>query len=169
MSDSEFQCYSLHRVRGAILDFLRKQDYMSRPLRHLFKQIERFQTKFQVQHGRPAETAEVAEALGISVEELEKRLVESSHLFSVPVDITDNPVSSPESSPETLAMNREAGRKALDVMQGLPKNHLDVAQMIYHEDMQTRDISNAMGVSTSMICVRHRELISFTRKRLRLT
>lgn len=169
VSELEFKRYSLYRIRGSILDFLRKQDYMSRSLRRLFKRVERFQAKFQTMYGRVADTAEVAEALGISTDDLEKRLVESSHLFRMPVDITTNHVSSSGASPETLVMNQEAGQKALDVMQDLPKNHWEVAHMIYYEAMPAQEISEVLAVSPAKVSNQHRELINLTRKRLRLT
>ena len=60
-----FETYAAIRVRGAIIDAMRKRDWMPRNVRKRYEQIEQFSTEWRATHGRPPTDAQIAKGLGI--------------------------------------------------------------------------------------------------------
>jgi RNA polymerase sigma factor FliA len=79
-----FRAYAEFRIKGAILDELRRRDLMARDARTESKAIERGIAKLHLELGRPPEEEEIADALGVSLSTLHERLTRLA-----PVQITD--------------------------------------------------------------------------------
>ncbi|WP_370262853.1 sigma-70 family RNA polymerase sigma factor [Limnobacter sp.] len=78
-----FETYASHRVRGAMFDYLRHQDHLSRGARCVLKQVDRARSKLQHTALRSATSKEIAAALGVSVNSLGRSLSQTSiHLVS---------------------------------------------------------------------------------------
>lgn len=65
----KFETYASLRIRGSILDQIRKMDWIPRTLRQKQKKLENVMKELEVSNGRPASNQELAEKMGISVEE----------------------------------------------------------------------------------------------------
>ncbi|MCC6220707.1 MAG: sigma-70 family RNA polymerase sigma factor, partial [Deltaproteobacteria bacterium] len=76
--ETNFSTYAQFRIRGAILDSFRSQDWAPRSLRHKASKLENAYHKLEQAHGRPATDDEVATELGVDIELLQKMLSEVS-------------------------------------------------------------------------------------------
>ena len=71
---AQFETYAAQRVRGAMLDGLRENDWLPRSLRREFRQIEKAIAQLEQEHGRPPTENELAKALGVSLADYQKML-----------------------------------------------------------------------------------------------
>src|SRR6201982_3598995 len=76
--DVKFETYAIARIRGSILDELRALDWVPRSVRSRARQIERAMTELEAKLGRAPSDEEVANKVGISVDELEESLTDIS-------------------------------------------------------------------------------------------
>ncbi|MCB0340176.1 MAG: sigma-70 family RNA polymerase sigma factor, partial [Bdellovibrionales bacterium] len=74
--ETNFSTYAQFRIRGAILDSFRSQDWAPRSLRHKSHKLEAAYQRLEQRLGRPAKDEEVAEELGLDIESLQKLLGE---------------------------------------------------------------------------------------------
>ncbi|MCB0344662.1 MAG: sigma-70 family RNA polymerase sigma factor, partial [Bdellovibrionales bacterium] len=70
--ETNFSTYAQFRIRGAILDSFRSQDWAPRSLRHKAHKLESAYQKLEQKLGRPAKDEEVAEEMGLDIESLQK-------------------------------------------------------------------------------------------------
>src|SRR2546427_11646913 len=73
----KFETYAIALIRGAILEMLREEDWVPRSVRERVKLLERTYQALDIKLRRPPTEAEVAEALGMQVDDLQKLLVEA--------------------------------------------------------------------------------------------
>jgi RNA polymerase sigma factor for flagellar operon FliA len=159
------------RIHGAVLDELRRQDWAPRSLRRWERDIARARDQFSTLHGRRPTRAELAEALGISAEELRRReddisVSDVTSLNSLVVSDDETTVErmdtiaasdarlDPEQSAEAQAA-KEKFRRAFD---GLPQREREVAVLLYVKNLTLREIGEILGVSESRVCQIHSQL-----------
>ena len=70
----KFSTFAYHKIRGAILDEMRKQDVLSRGKRELLREVERFVQVAEQERGQAPLPEEIAEALSVPVEEIDDAL-----------------------------------------------------------------------------------------------
>ena len=83
-----FKTFAEYRIRGAVLDEMRKLDWFSRSLRDKQQKIGRTISDLEMQLGRDPEDFEIARAMNISLDEYRAILVEVSHLGCVSLNET---------------------------------------------------------------------------------
>jgi RNA polymerase sigma factor FliA len=159
------------RIHGAVLDELRRQDWAPRSLRRWERDIARARDQFSTLHGRRPSRPELAEALGISAEELRRReddisVSDVTSLNSLVVSDDETTVErmdtiaasdarlDPEQSAEAQAA-KEKFRRAFDA---LPQREREVAVLLYVKNLTLREIGEILGVSESRVCQIHSQL-----------
>ena len=85
----QFSTYAYTRIRGAILDALRRSDFLPRGRRERVRQLERVVQRFEQQHGIPPQPEELARELGLSLEEIDEILL--SAMSAVQTSLNDGP------------------------------------------------------------------------------
>ena len=78
-----FPTYAKHRIRGAILDSMRQQDWASRDLRKRFKQVEAVKAELTVKLGHAPTEAEIASAMGLNSKRWQALMVDFRSLSAV--------------------------------------------------------------------------------------
>ena len=78
--ETNFSTYAQFRIRGAILDSFRSQDWAPRSLRHKAHKLESAYMRLEQELGRPAEDSEVAAELGVDIDTLQRMLSEVSNV-----------------------------------------------------------------------------------------
>jgi RNA polymerase sigma factor for flagellar operon FliA len=150
--DTGFASYAGLRVRGAILDELRRQDWRPRAVRqdsHKMRDAVRALTR---KLGREPNDKEAAEALGISQDEWRQFLLDdvAEELLSfddVLQDATDRASSSP--GPEEQYMVRRSLEQALNA---LSEREQRVIQMIYEFELSYKEIAAVLDLSDARVC-----------------
>lgn len=168
----KFETYAIPRIRGAILDELRSQDWFPRSLRRKAKQIEETYAILEARLGRPATDQEVADVLQIAVSELDGLLGEVAVATIMSLDADSSSPDSDQSSSlgEFLADPRsEDLERALAAqemrelislrMAELPDKEQLVLVLYYYEELTLKEIGEILDVTESRVCQIHTKAI----------
>jgi RNA polymerase sigma factor for flagellar operon FliA len=179
--DNKFKTYAEFRIRGAILDELRAQDWVPRSVREKAKQLERCYTKIEQQKGRQATDEEVCEELGISQDEYHDMLnqVRSVSLLSFD-DIssfskTDKRTmhgygseNGPKMPTPFNEVNSACVKKIVaDAIRELPEKQRLVLSLYYYEDLNLKEIGRVLDVTESRVSQLHTQAILRLKAKLR--
>jgi len=170
---ANFETYAGIRIRGAMLDEARKANWAPRSTVRNAKQISLAIREIENRTGRDARAAEVAELLGIDLDEY-YRLLEnaaSSRLLSFDqLDADPERAAllpgSPEEGPDE-ALEADQFRDALaDAINSLPEREQLVLSLYYDDELNLREIGAVMEVSESRVCQIHGQAVLRIRSRI---
>ena len=170
---ANFETYAGIRIRGAMLDEARKANWTPRSTFKHAKQVAQAIRSIENQTGRDARAGEVAEALGISVEEYHRMLesAASSKLMSFEQLAADPERSallpeSPDVGP-LESFEEDQFREALaTAIEGLPQREQLVLSLYYDDELNLREIGEVLEVSESRVCQIHGQAVLRIRARL---
>jgi RNA polymerase sigma factor FliA len=162
-----FEVYCEHRVRGAVLDELRNQDWLSRPVRGRLEQLRRVSEELRARLGREPSEAELAQELGpgqgLPAE------------FGSPL-VTGRGAQGEEAQSELEVLadpDSEAPRERLGsddlyrlVAQRLTVQEYQIVYLRYWEDLPLREIGEVLHLSESRVCKIHARLLERLKERL---
>ncbi len=166
----KFETYASLRIRGAILDQIRRMDWLPRSVRQKQKQIDAAYTKLESEYGRPATDDEIARELEISTDELDRwqAQTKASGLVSLDEYMEDgaetgisNVIGGQSEDYEPgAAMDREAVKQALvAALEDLTEKEKKVILLYYYEELTLKEISSVLDVSESRISQLHTKAI----------
>jgi RNA polymerase sigma factor for flagellar operon FliA len=164
-----FAAYAAMRVRGAVLDELRRVDWMSRTLRVKAKKLTDVISAFEQRVRRPATEAEIADELGITSEEYSILLDEVRPLSYVELDALAgddedsslHEVIADENQPNArdIALKQELIKLVVERLQILPDMQRKILAMYYFENLRLAEIAKVFGVTESRICQIHTQAV----------
>lgn len=167
MDEEQFEAYASHRVRGAILDYLRMLDPLSRKLRGASRRITEATARLTARFGRAPEEEELAAELGLKVPEYHQLLSDISDAGFARLELTelvDLPFDTP--SPELMAARHQMMDLVSRAIQNLPERLQLVLGLYYQEDCSFREIGEVLGVTESRACQLHSEAVHRIRAEL---
>jgi len=158
--ETNFSTYAQFRIRGAILDSFRSQDWAPRSLRHKAHKLEAVYNKLEQELGRPAEDDEIAREMGVEIELLQKMLGEVSGVVMLSFEELGfghgeerfqademMPSASPDPLNDLLGSERvEIIARALD---RLPEKERLVISLYFYEELNLKEIGDIIGVTES--------------------
>jgi RNA polymerase sigma factor for flagellar operon FliA len=166
-----FEQYAWTRVHGAVLDELRRQDWAPRPLRRWERDIAKAREQFVAIHGRRPSEDELADALAIEREHLDRlqqdlQASELTSLNSLVLDEEDSQVErietilseADELDPERATASSEAKDKFRRAFSRLSQRERELAVLLYVKNLTLREIGEVLGVSESRVCRLHGRL-----------
>jgi len=171
----KFETYASLRIRGSIIDSIREMDWVPRSLRQKNKELERVYFEIENQLGHSATDKEVAEKLGISMDEFYKLLNDVSVSSMVSLEDfleqnyeigVDHPYSRTEDKPETYIEINELKEILSDAISKLPEKEKTVISLYYFDELTLKEISSIMKVSESRISQLHTKAILRLRGKL---
>ncbi len=170
---ASFETYAGIRIRGAMLDEIRRTDWTPRSVHRKARQVAEAVREIENRTGRDARDNEVAEMLGISIEEYHRILQDATgcRIFSFDepgANGEEREIPTPEVTNEPLD-NLEQGhfQKALaDAIAGLPERERLVMALYYDEELNLREIGEILGVSESRVCQIHGQALIRLRARM---
>ncbi len=164
----KFETYASLRIRGAIIDSIREMDWVPRSLRQKNKELEKIYAEIESETGRPATDQEVAQRLGVSMDEFHKLLnkINVSSVVSLEEFLeqnheidTEGPDSRRDAKPEAYAELSEIRDILADAIDRLPEKEKTVISLYYFEELTLKEISAIMKVSESRISQLHTKAI----------
>lgn len=165
---AEFKSYASIRIRGAILDELRRDSWMPRSIQQKSRQLSQAIKAVENRTGETATDREIAAELNISTNEYAEMLeaVAGCTVFSLE-DQTE--VMDPDQDDGPLALvESESTQKALaEVIESLPKQEQMVVVLYYNKGLNLREISEVLDVSESRVCQVHSQAVGRIRTRMR--
>ncbi len=175
----KFETFAIPRVKGAIIDEMRRIDWVPRSVRAKVKRIEEEIGKLEFELGRSATDREICEALGISAGELNKALLDchrvilmsidsplgndlesgSSTLGETIVDITGN-------NPDDMIDKEQIKALLAEAIEALPEKERIVISLYYYDELTVKEIGKILNLSDSRISQLHTKAILRLRGKL---
>ncbi len=168
MTEEHFEAYASHRVRGAILDYLRSLDPLSRKLRGASRRITEAMSQLSGELGRAPTSEEIAGALGMKLDDYFSTLAEISELGLARLDFSAREPESSSPSPEVLASRNEMVTAIAESIEELPERLQLVLGLHYQEECTFREVGEVLGVTESRACQLHAEAVHRIRARLNI-
>ncbi len=165
----KFETYCAPRIRGAILDELRNMDWVPRLVRSRSSKVDQATRKLKMELGRPPTQDEICQRLGVSKEEFDKMLKDSSAVSQVSLSRkwfdADNNKDMREGD---VLEDRQSRMPELDIhrkdlkeliTRGLSRQEKMILMLYYYEDQTMKDIGQALGLSESRVSQMHSSII----------
>jgi RNA polymerase sigma factor for flagellar operon FliA len=176
----KFETYAITRIRGAIIDELRSQDWVPRSVRSRARDIERANAKLENRLQRAPTDEEMAAALDISVEEFQESLLQIStstiaaldELWTVSdssgdqVSLLDTLHDPGAPDPSRAVDESELKDRVADAIARLPEREKLVVALYYYENLTLREIGEVLGVTESRVSQLHTKAVLRLRSRM---
>ena len=173
---AQFETYAVQRIRGAMLDGLRENDWLPRSLRRDMRRIETAIHTLEQQKGRQPTEGELAESLGMPLPDYQKMLQEARGYQLVYFeDFTDgddddyldrHSVGTEDLDPLERLLDKNMRDVLVRAIGDLPDREKTVMGLYYEEDLNLREIGEILGVSESRVCQLHSQAIARLRSRI---
>ncbi len=167
-----FGSYAAMRIRGAILDELRRMDWMPRNARTNFKKLRKTVEELEQKLGRTAEEEEIRNELGLTHKEYHQLMAEVRPISFLPLDNASSGGDDSESAdlneiipdegivPVTSKMEKdEVTQLVAERINQLPEVPRKVLAMYYFQDMRLAEIAEVFSLTESRICQIHSQAI----------
>lgn len=160
-----FSAYARIRVQGAIVDELRKVDWVPRSVRNRADRISKSRELLQERLQRPPTPEELAEHLGVEVTRLQEMIRDSTVRTLVSMDEgsdDEDPVrdhlAAEEADPLEFAMKSHQREVVRDAINELPERERNLVEMYYYRDLTFKEIGKILGVTESRVSQLHSRL-----------
>jgi RNA polymerase sigma factor for flagellar operon FliA len=173
----KFETYASLRIRGAILDQIRKMDWIPRTVRQRQRRIDDAIKSIEMRTGKTASDEEIAEELGVSEDELCSwqsqlkvtnvvSLNEFEEQGAGPEPVMDATFNSHFAQPEDVVEEAELKEKLVEALALLTEKERRVIELYYYEDLTLKEISGVLDVSESRVSQLHTKALLKMRKKL---
>jgi len=172
---AQFETYAAQRVRGAMLDGLRENDWLPRSLRRDFRRIEEAIAQLEQQYGRAPSEQELAKALSMTLAEYQKMLQDARghQLISFEDMVEDGEddylerhLKDETNEPSQLLENQNLQTLLTQGIEQLPEREKLMMALYYEQDLNLREIGEVMGVTESRVCQLHSQAVARLRARI---
>ena len=173
----QFETFATQRIRGAMLDELRGNDWMSRGDRRHQRTIETAVHKLEQRLGRAPSESEISREMGLSLTEYQELLgkVRGTQLIYLEdmsgdegdEDFLDRHVVDEEASPLARLADQRMREALVEAIKNLPEREQYVMSMYYEHDMNLKEIAAVLGVTESRVCQLHSQSVARLRAKLR--
>lgn len=162
--NTRFETYALIRIRGAILDRIRAQDFLPRSVRKKIKDIKAAQEKLKQDLGRMPTTTEVANYLDIEPDKVNQLLAEDTTMTSLydkrgntddSVEIIDTIQDENKLNPQEKAEEQNVKQELEKALKRLPERERIIMVLYYQENMTLKEIGETINMSESRVCQLH--------------
>jgi RNA polymerase sigma factor FliA len=175
---AQFETYASQRIRGAMLDELRSADWMPRGVRQAQRKIETATLKAEQKLGRSASEKEIAEVMGVSLDEYQEMLFDSRGASLVFYDdyaedgdgegYLDRQIGGDEEANPLEMLGDQRFRDSLiQAIEDLPEREKMLMGLYYEQELNFREIAAVLGVTESRVCQLHTQAVSRLKAKLR--
>ncbi len=173
----QFETFATQRIRGAMIDELRENDWMSRGSRKSQKEIEGALHRLEHRLGRSPSESEIAAELGMSLADYQTLLgkVQGTQLVYLEDmsgsegddSFLDRHMVDDEGDPMQLLRNQRLRQSLVEAIKALPEREQYIMGMYYEHDMNLKEIAAVLGVTESRVCQLHSQSIARLRAKMR--
>lgn len=176
MKEVKFETYASLRIRGSILDQIRKMDWIPRTIRQKQKQIDAAMKEVEAATGRTATDEEIAGKLGISAEDYlgwqsQMKITGVVSLNEFMESGSEVPAEQHNQNrfdePETVVEKAELKEMLTKALELLTEKEKKVILLYYYEDLTLKEISNILEVSESRISQLHTRALQKMKGRMK--
>jgi RNA polymerase sigma factor for flagellar operon FliA len=174
----QFETFATQRIRGAMLDELRENDWMSRGSRKSQKDIEVAMRRLEHRLGRSPAESEIAAELGMSLPDYQSLLgkvrgtqlvyLEDMSRGSEDDDtFLDRHVADSLADPLNMLRDQRIRQSLVTAIKGLPEREQFIMSMYYEQDMNLKEIAAVLEITESRVCQLHSQSIARLRAKMR--
>jgi RNA polymerase sigma factor for flagellar operon FliA len=174
----QFETFATQRIRGAMLDELRENDWMSRGSRKSQKDIEVAMRRLEHRLGRSPLESEIAADLGMPLVEYQALLSKVRGTQLVYLEdmarrnedddtYLDRHVADTGSDPLVMLGDQRLRAALVTAIKGLPEREQFIMSMYYEQDMNLKEIAAVLEVTESRVCQLHSQSIARLRAKMR--
>jgi RNA polymerase sigma factor FliA len=175
---TQFETYANQRIRGAMLDELRNNDWLPRSVRKNQRTIEAAMSKLEHRLGRAAHDGEIAKEMGLPIGQYQELLQDAkgSQLFYFE-DYSDDDEGSgyldrhasgdASGDPSAVLRDKRFRGELIKHIEALPEREKQLMGLYYEQDLNFREIAAVMGVTESRICQLHTQAVTRLRSKLK--
>ncbi|MBP6917837.1 MAG: RNA polymerase sigma factor FliA [Legionellaceae bacterium] len=168
-----FETYASIRIRGFMLDEVRRNDWVPRSVYRNARLVARAVRIVENRHGREASDHDVAQELGLGLQEYHELLADTNgaHLYGfddlgVTDDVLCDEANGAATEPQANVLNADFKSQLTAVIDGLPQNERMVLSLYYEHDLNLKEIGDVMGVTESRVSQIHSQATHRIRARL---
>ena len=167
----KFETYAIALIRGAILEMLREDDWVPRSIRERIKLLERTYRQLELELGRPATEAEVADSLNMEMDEFHKLLMETGRCSLLSLEdilvgsdggeslhLADT-LSDDSALPSLEAEINERKQMLVKAVDRLPERERMVVALYYYEGLTFKEIGKILAISESRVYQLHTQAV----------
>ena len=176
----KFETYAISRIKGAIIDELRSIDWIPRSVRYKAREVEKAYASLEAKLHRSPSEAEVAEELGIKLEDLHTIFSQVSFVNVVALDelltaggekgdklsLVDTLEDTKAEDPVAAFETEETKYLLAKAINTLPEREKIVVTLYYYEGLTLAEIGQVLGVTESRICQMHTKAVLQLRGKL---
>lgn len=169
---ASFDTFAGIRIRGAMLDEIRKLDWTPRSVYRKARAVSEAIQQLEKQTGRDPSDSEIARQMGVSLEEYHRVLMDNdlTRLYSVE-EMEESGgenqfAQSSEPSPETRLLEEDQQSSLVSAIAQLPEKEQLVMSLYYQEELNFREIGEVLSVSESRVCQIHGQAVHRIRSKL---
>ena len=173
---ASFETYAGIRIRGAMIDEIRRGDWVPRSVHRNTRRISEAIDVVEQQHGRDAKDAEVAVQLGVSLDEYHSMLNEAACGRVVGIEdlgvsddvLSGEPEDDEDNNKAFSSLAKERFQQALaEGISHLPEREALVLSLYYDEEMNLKEIGQILSVSESRVSQIHSQAMHRLRARMK--
>ncbi len=166
--NTRFETYALIRIRGAILDKIRSQDFLPRSVRQKIKTVKEAQESLKQELGRMPTTTEIANKIDMEPEKVNQLLSEDVTITSLydkkgsaedSVEIIDTIQDTHKLNPQENAEENNIKQELERALMRLPERERIIMVLYYQENMTLKEIGETISMSESRVCQLHAQAI----------
>lgn len=175
----KFETYAMTRIRGAMVDSLRELDWVPRSIRQKARKLEQAVDQITRKVGRSPEDAELADHLGLNVEEYRELLDEVNVAVLLSLDDTlkgqdgsesflaDSTPDHTSSGQDEQLEEQEVRDLLVDGLRDMPEQERLVVALYYYEELTLKEIGEILGLTESRVSQIHSKALLVLRARVR--
>ena len=166
--NTRFETYALIRIRGAIIDKIRQEDFLPRSIRKKIKDIKNAQEVLKQELGRTPTTKEIAQYLDMEPDKINQLLAEDTTITSLyekkgtgddSIEIIDTVQDTNKLDPQAQAEEDNVKSELEHALKKLPERERTIMVLYYQENMTLKEIGETIDVSESRVCQLHAQAI----------
>jgi RNA polymerase sigma factor FliA len=173
---TQFETFASQRIKGAMLDELRQNDWMPRSVRKTLRQIEQAIARLEQRHARAPKEEEIARELGVSLADYQSQLGAASGMELVLFDdlgraddddylarhVPDN-----RENPSARLEDRQFREALMRGIDALPEREKLLLSLYYEQELNFKEIAAVLEVSESRVCQLHGQAVARLRARMK--
>ncbi len=162
---NKFETFASLKIKGAVIDFMRKQDWVPRNQRNLSKELDEVYNELYAERGKEPTKQQIAERMSVSVSHLDKILQQrhNSIILSYEEAINEKMMTaSPlivnereKDSPETGLLYEELKSKLIEAIDHLNEKERLVVSLYYYENLKLKEIAKVLSITESRVSQIH--------------
>lgn len=167
----KFETYANLKIKGAIIDYVRKQDWIPRQVRHFNRELDVAYNELYSRLDRSPTNQEIADYMGVTKEKLAKNMADIACSVTLSFEellYEDNFENFGESGDavDSGIFREELKKVVADAIDELKPKEKQVVSLYYYEKLKFNDIAKVLGVSESRICQIHSKAMLLLKRKL---